>query len=110
MFVRRGRLEGGATLSGPHLVKEQGGSFVELDLARSGQRSVYGEFIGKSARGEVLFDLRGVAAYPEITHRKVHIPLSDEQLAKLRGPVKIEYRELPENGGSLIAETSATFP
>ena len=110
VFVRRGRLEGGATLSAPHLVKEEGGSFVELDLARSGQRSVYGEFIGKSARGEVLFDLRGVAAYPEITHRKVHIPLSAEQLAKLKGPVKIEYRELPENGGALIAETSATFP
>ena len=110
VFVRRGRLEGGATLSAPHLVKEEGGSFVELDLARSGQRSVYGEFIGKSARGEVLFDLRGVAAYPEITHRKVHIPLSAEQLAKLNGPVKIEYRELPENGGALIAETSATFP
>ena len=110
VFVRRGRLEGGATLSGPHLVSEPGGSFVELDLARSGQRSVYGEFIGKSARGEVLFDMRGVAAYPEITHRKVHIPLSAEQLAKLKGPVKIEYRELPENGGALIAETSATFP
>lgn len=110
VFVRRGHLDGAATLSGPHLVSEPGGSFVELDLARSGQRSVYGEFIGKSARGEVLFDMRGVAAYPEITHRKVHIPLSAEQLAKLKGPVKIEYRELPENGGALIAETSATFP
>jgi P pilus assembly chaperone PapD len=110
VFVRRGRLEGGATLSGSHLVKDQGGSFVELDLARTGQRSVYGEFIGKSARGDVLFEMRGVAAYPEITHRKVHIPLSAEQLAKLKGPIKIEYRELPENGGALIAETSATFP
>lgn len=110
VFVRRGRLDVSAALSGAHLVKEPGGSFVELDLTRSGQRSVYGEFIGKSARGEVLFDLRGIAAYPEITHRKVQIPLSPEALAKLRGPVRIEYRELPENGGALIAETAATFP
>ena len=110
VFVRRGRLDASATLSGARLVKEPGGSFVELDLARAGQRSVYGEFIGKSARGEVLFDLRGIAAYPEITHRKVQIPLSPEALAKLRGPVRIEYRELAENGGALIAETAAIFP
>ena len=110
VFVRRGRLDVSATLANAHLVKEPGGSFVELDLTRAGQRSVYGEFIGKSARGEVLFDLRGIAAYPEITHRKVQIPLSPDALAKLRGPVKIEYRELPENGGALIAETAATFP
>ena len=110
VFVRRGRLDASATLSGARLVKEPGGSFVELDLARAGQRSVYGEFIGKSARGEVLFDLRGIAAYPEITRRKVQIPLSPEALAKLRGPVRIEYRELAENGGALIAETAATFP
>ena len=110
VFVRRGRLDAGATLSGAHLVKVPGGSFLELDLARTGQRSVYGEFIGKSARGEVLFDLRGIAAYPEVSHRAVQIPLSAEALAKLSGPVKIEYRELPENGGALIAATSATFP
>ncbi len=58
----------------------------------------------------MLFDLRGIAAYPEITHRKVQIPLSPEALAKLRGPIRIEYRELAENGGALIAETAAIFP
>jgi P pilus assembly chaperone PapD len=110
VFVRRGRLEASASLANAHLVQEANGNYVELDLTRSGQRSVYGEFIGKSARGDTLFDLRGIAAYPEITHRKVQIPLSAEQLAKLKGPVKIEYRELPENGGALIAELSATFP
>ena len=110
VFVRRGRLDASATLANAHLVTEPGGSFVELDLSRAGQRSVYGEFIGKSSGGEVLFDLRGIAAYPEINHRKVQIPLSPEALAKLKGPVRIEYRELPENGGALIAATAATFP
>ena len=110
VFVRRGRLDVSATLANAHLVKDSGESFVELDLTRAGQRSVYGEFIGKSARGEVLFDLRGIAAYTEITHRKVRIPLSADALAKVRGPVKIEYREFPENGGALIAATTATFP
>ena len=110
VFVRRGRLEATATLAAAHLVTAASGSYVELDMTRSGQRSVYGELIGKSARGDVLFNLRGIAVYAEIAHRKVQIPLSAEQLVTLRGPVKIEYRELAENGGALIAATSATFP
>ena len=110
VFVRRGRLEASATLANAHVVKVSGDSYVELDMTRSGQRSVYGELIGKSARGETLFNLRGIAIYAEITHRKVQVPLSAEQLVKLKGPVKIEYRELAENGGALIAATAATFP
>jgi len=110
VFLRRGRLEGGAMLANPHLVKTDAGSYVELDMNRTGQRSVYGGLVGKNARGEVLFDLRGIAIYSEIAHRKVQIPVSPEALAKLKGPVRIEYRELAENGGALLAETSAVFP
>ena len=110
VFVRRGRLEASATLANAQLVTVPGGSYVELAMTRSGQRSVYGELIGKSARGETLFNLRGIAVYAEISHRMVHIPLSPAQLVKVKGSVKIEYRELPENGGALIAETSAVFP
>ena len=110
VFLRRGRLEGTATLSAPHLVKTEGGSFIELDMNRAGQRSVYGTLIGKNARGDVLFELRGIAIYAEVTHRKAQIPLSAEQLALIKGPIKIEYRELPENGGALIAEVTANVP
>jgi hypothetical protein len=110
VFLRRGRLEGGAMLANPHLVRTEAGAYVELDMNRTGQRSVYGGLIGKNARGEVLFDLRGIAIYSEITHRKVQIPVAPEALAKLKGPVRIEYRELAENGGALLAETSAVFP
>ncbi len=110
VFLRRGKLESSATLSGPHLVKTQDGGFIELELNRTGQRSVYGTLIGKNSRGTVLFELRGIAIYPEVTHRQAQIPLSPEQLALIKGPIKIEYRELPENGGALIAEVSAIFP
>ena len=110
VFVRRGRLEGAATITAPQLVKTESGSFIELDMNRTGRRSVYGTLIGKSARGDVLFELRGIAIYPEITHRKAQIPLSAEQLALLKGPIRIEYRELPENGGALIADVSTVFP
>lgn len=107
VFLRRGRLEATATLSNPQLVRAPAGAFVELDMGRSGGRSVYGELIGKAADGTVLFDLRGVAIYPEVTKRKVRIPVAAELLPKAKGRVKIEYRELPENGGALLAETTA---
>lgn len=110
VFVRRGRLDASATLANAQLVTVPGGSYIALDMTRSGQRSVDGELIGKSAHGETQFNLRGIAVYSEISHRMVQIPLSVEQVAKLKGPIKMEYRELPENGGALIAETSATFP
>ena len=111
VFVRRGRLDAGARLANAQLVKSPAGSsYVALDMHRTGQRSVYGALTGKGPRGDVLFDLRGIAIYAEIAHRQVQIPISPEQLLKLRGPVKIEYRELAENGGALLAETVAVFP
>lgn len=110
VFVRKGRLEAQASLGKAQVMRGDGGAWLEIDMARTGNRSVYGEVIGKSARGEQLFLLRGVAVYPEVTRRKVQVPLNPEQLAKLHGAVKIEYRELPENGGALLAETTATFP
>jgi len=41
--------------------------------------------------------------------RSVRVPLTAEQAAKLTGPIRIEYRELPENGGQLIAEITSTI-
>lgn len=110
VFVRRGRLEGTASLGSAKLVRINNQAFVELEMNRAGQRSVYGELIGKAADGTVVFNLRGVAIYPEVDRRTVRIPIAAEQLAKLKGAVRIEYRELPENGGALLAQTTATFP
>lgn len=109
VFVRKGRLEAGATLANPHLVREDAGSALELTLVRSGQRSTYGEIVGKAANGDVLFQMRGVAIYPEIARRTVRIPLTAEQLARIKGSVRIEYREMPENGGGMIAAISSAI-
>lgn len=110
VFLRRGRLEASAALANPHLMQSSSGTYVELDLSRSGQRSVYGEMIVKAADGAVLFNVRGIAIYPEVTHRKVRLVVPAEVLPRLKGQVRIEYRELPENGGALLAETTARFP
>lgn len=106
VFIRKGRLEAGATIANPRLGGNATSKWLELDMRRSGQRSVYGEILGKRG-SEQIFLIKGVAIYPEVQGRSVRIPLTAEQIAKLSGPIRIEYRELPENGGQLIAEITS---
>lgn len=109
VFVRKGRLEASAALANPRFVKDGEQTFVELDMSRTGQRSVFGMIEGKAARGEAVFQQRGIAIYPEVNQRKLRVPVTPEQQAKLTGPIRIEYRELPENGGQLIAEVTSAI-
>lgn len=106
VFIRKGRLEAGATITNPRLVRTATNTVLELDMRRTGQRSVYGEILGKRG-SEQVFQIKGIAIYPEVEGRTVKIPLTADQLGKLKGPVRIEYREMPENGGQLIAEVTS---
>lgn len=108
VFIRKGRLEAGATITNPRLVRTATNTVLELDMRRTGQRSVFGEILGKRG-SEQVFQIKGIAIYPEVEGRTVKIPLSADQLGKLKGPVRIEYREMPENGGQLIAEVTSAI-
>lgn len=110
VFVRKGQLEAAASITGARLAQLEGQNFLEVTLGRTGQRSVYGELLGKKPDGELLFSMRGIAIYPEVGRRKVHVPLNAEQLGKARGAIRLEYRELPENGGAMIASASFDLP
>ncbi|HUQ13128.1 MAG TPA: molecular chaperone [Novosphingobium sp.] len=111
IIVRKGRLEASAALSNPRLVSTGEGEFLQLDVARSGNRSLYGaiEVFAPGAKDPV-YAARGVAVYPELSGRKVMLPVGAEQAAKLHGPLHIEYREAPEAGGKLIAAVDAKLP
>jgi hypothetical protein len=104
VIIRKGQLEAAATIANPQLVRNGATTLLKLDLTRKGARSVYGELI-VSARGvkDPLFVLRGIAVYPELERRSLELPLSAEQAARFKGPLRFEYREMPENGGKLIA-------
>lgn len=108
VFVRKGRLEATATIANPRLGGDADEKWLELDMRQSGQRSVYGEILGKRG-SEQVFAIKGIAIYPEVEARTVRIPLTPEQVARLQGAIRIEYRELPENGGQLIAETTSAI-
>lgn len=108
VFLRQGRLEAQAAIAGARLVRLENQTLLEVDMTRTGNRSVYGELIGRNLRGDVLFSLRGIAIYPEVGRRKVHVQLDADQASKIKGPVRLEYRDLPENGGALLAEATVT--
>lgn len=107
VFIRKGRLNAGATIANPRMGGNATAKWLELDMRRTGQRSVYGEILGKRG-GEQVFAIKGIAIYPEVEGRTVKIPLTAEQIGKLSGPIRIEYREMAENGGQLIAEITST--
>lgn len=109
VFLRKGQLSVQARIDGARLVRASDAIRLEIDLSRTGERSTYGEIIGKTPGGNVLFTQRGIAVYPEVARRKVYLPLSAEQAATVKGPIRLEYRELPENGGALIAEATVTI-
>jgi P pilus assembly chaperone PapD len=109
VFIRKGRLEAGAAIGAVALEQKDGNSAIAVQLSRTGNRSVYGEVIARDARGQQIAMVRGVALYPEVTQVQVDLGLTPEALARAKGPVQIEYRELPENGGKTIAKATATL-
>lgn len=110
VIVRQGQLQAGATLAHPRIERAGATGQLHLDLTRSGDRSVYGEVrvLVPGQRDPVML-VRGIAIYPEVTGRKLALPVTADQLARLRGPVRIEYREPPETGGALIAALDANL-
>ncbi|MXP10855.1 molecular chaperone [Altererythrobacter halimionae] len=112
LIVRKGRLASEVSLDNVRVVGEPGSEAIALDVARTGDRSVYGEFLVFSQGGdEPIALVRGIGVYPEIGTRPVAIPLRGDAAAQARnGPVRIEYREFAANGGGLIAEIEASLP
>lgn len=105
IIVRKGRLEAIAAIQNPQIAAGPDGQDVlTLSIARQGGGSTYGEIrVMKQGSDEPIYLARGVAVYSELSERTVRMGLNAEQAAVMRGPVRIEYRQMPEKGGDLIA-------
>ena len=109
VIVRVGDLSATAKIGKAWIGDEDGQPHFTFDLARSGNRSVYGDIeVTRPGVRDPLFLARGIAVYPEVTDRRVAIPVPPEVAAALKGPVRIRYTEDRELGGGTIAETSLT--
>lgn len=105
IIVRHGRVEAQVALTQPSIITgDDGRPELAMSIERSGESSTYGVLsVVKPGLDEPIVLAGGIAVYPEIGSRQVRIKLTDEQVAQIKGPGRIEYRELPEQGGALIA-------
>ena len=106
IIVRQGNLEASANIANGRMESNDNGKAFVFDLSRSGKRSTYGEIrIMKPGVSEPALIARGIAVYPEVSSRKVELPVSAEVAAMLTGPVSVEYYEADNAGGGLITKS-----
>ncbi len=105
VIIRRGQLESSAALANPRIESQTEGPQFTIDLARSGQASVYGEIrVLRDGKAEPLFRARGLAVYPELTQRRASFSITPELAASMKGRVTVQYVENNERGEKLLAE------
>lgn len=110
IIVRHGRLEAQVAIENPRVDTDAEGRKLVFGLQRNGESSTYGELrVIRQGEDTPAYVARGIAVYSEIDSRSVELRLTDEQAAALTGPVRVEYREMPENGGELIASVETVF-
>ncbi|WP_432768703.1 MAG: molecular chaperone [Sphingopyxis sp.] len=105
VIVRVGDLGADATIGEAWVSTTADGPAFNFDLARTGNRSVYGDIeVTRAGVAEPLLVARGIAVYPEVAERTVSLRVPPELAAKLTGPVRIRYAEDREIGGGTIDE------
>jgi len=88
---------------------------LSFQMKREGNRSVYGDLLATfTTTAGVTFEVAragGVAVYVPNASRRVQLPLQlPAGKAMPGGTLKLAFRERPESGGKLLAETSLTLP
>ncbi len=82
-----------------------------MHLARSGQRSVYGDIrltlIGDDGQERRLGEARGVAVYAPNQSRTVRVPIASDLVAQLAGRrIKVDFTSPAKAGARTLAENS----
>jgi hypothetical protein len=104
VIVRVGALAADATIGKAWVEKDtESNTSFNFDLARTGNRSVYGDIdVFEPGTSAPLLSVRGIAVYAELAGRRVTLDVPPELAEKLKGPVTIRYTEDREVGGGTI--------
>ncbi len=117
IIVRHGETTGGVILSKLTLRQRVAGQppILAVVLERGGNRSVYGDltasFTPKGGAEQVVAKAGGVAVYTPNPLRRVKLALKPPPgLVLTHGTLRVTYRQRPEEGGKLLAETAIQVP
>lgn len=110
IIVRKGQLQVTGSLANPRLTQVQGQPAFAVDIGRTGTSSLYGDLVvTKPGVSDPVFVARGLGVYPEIGMRESLFGIPAEVADAMRGPVRIEFREAPENGGATLMAMDAVL-
>jgi P pilus assembly chaperone PapD len=105
IIVRKGAIKATASLSEAHITSVGDKTELTLSLSREGGRSTYGHIrVLKSGQSKPVYEAKGIAVYPEINKRAVHLPLDPDDILAMTGPVTVQYVEELDAGGRVMAE------
>jgi hypothetical protein len=108
-----------ASVSLSHLELQPPGAgapaLLALQFERSGNRSVYGDlavsFTPTGGAEQVVARAAGVAVYTPNALRRAQLPLQPPRgVALAHGTLHVTYRDRPEAGGALLAESALVLP
>ena len=104
VIVRIGDVPGGARMVSARLETVEGQQGVMIDLAREGQRSIYGTLsLNTPSELKPLAQVKGLAVYPELNHRQVFVPV-DPKLLGAKPVLTARFVETDASGKSVTAE------
>jgi P pilus assembly chaperone PapD len=110
VIVRLGNLQASARIENVRLERKGDKSLIDLDIARSGQRSTFGEVrVFKAGVKTPVALQKAIAVYTEIGVRHVAVPVADDYKGDISGPVTVQYVETFDDGSHVLAETQATL-
>ena len=84
VFIRKGDLDADIKLSAPKVVRNQEGAYVNVNVERSGTKSVFGTAKVFDGVKQVAL-LKGVAVYLSTPNRVVSIPVPEQYAGTLSG-------------------------
>jgi P pilus assembly chaperone PapD len=111
VIVRTGPLSATATIANAALTVDEGGKpAIGMTINRQGNRSVYGAIeITQPGKSKPIVLARGVAVYPEVTSRKIVLPILEDAVGPFSGPATIRYTADEASGGGIIAEAQVVL-
>lgn len=110
VIVRLGNLSVQAGISNVHVVQHDGKPAIALELTRTGDRSTFGEIrVLKQGVKDPIALGKAIAVYTELNEREAIVPVDENFMGELKGPVTVQYVETYDDGSKTIAETQAVL-
>lgn len=106
VFLRKGELNSEVSLSNPRILNANNSTYVQFDINRSGNRSIFGTARIFDGQKQIAI-LKGIAVYLSSPKRRIAVEIPQEYAKTLSGKtLRITYGKFQEEEDAPSAETS----